>query len=157
MASNNLFVLLAVVLVVLPTVAMATDYLVGDSSGWTVGFDYQNWAKDKVFHVGDSLVFNYTVGIHNVIKVDGAGFANCTIPSDNSNVLESGHDVITLAAPGKKWYICGKKKHCADGGQKLVINVEAEAPAPAPNSAYGIVTSAFQVLMAAIVALALLV
>lgn len=54
MASNKLL-MLSVVAICLPAMAMATDYIVGDDSGWTINFDYQAWAKDKVFYVGDKL------------------------------------------------------------------------------------------------------
>lgn len=53
--ASNLLATLSIVLIVLPTVAMATEYIVGDQAGWTVNFDYQAWAKDKVFRVGDKL------------------------------------------------------------------------------------------------------
>lgn len=33
----------------------ATDYTVGDSSGWTLGVNYNNWASGKTFKVGDTL------------------------------------------------------------------------------------------------------
>ncbi|THF95126.1 hypothetical protein TEA_016992 [Camellia sinensis var. sinensis] len=101
MASNNLLVILAIVAIVLPSVTMATDYWVGDSSGWTNGYDYQAWAKDKVFYVGDKLVFNYTMGNHNVFKVNATGFSQCIIPPSNE-ALTSGHDIIPLMVPGKK-------------------------------------------------------
>lgn len=55
MASNNLLVVLAIAVVVFPSVTMATEYWVGDSKGWTVNFDYQAWASDKMFMVGDVL------------------------------------------------------------------------------------------------------
>ncbi|KAA8518391.1 hypothetical protein F0562_015726 [Nyssa sinensis] len=155
MKSLVIFAILAVV--VLPSVTMATEFWVGGSSGWTPGFDYQDWAKDKVFYLGDSLVFNYAVGAHNVFKVDGPGFKNCTIPPLNE-ALTSGHDVITLKAPGKKWYICGVADHCANKGQKLTITVnDGVAPAPAPtDAASGLTTSLYYVLMAAVVAVAML-
>jgi hypothetical protein len=35
--------------------AYATDYVVGDSSGWTSGVDYTTWANGKTFSVGDNL------------------------------------------------------------------------------------------------------
>jgi len=35
--------------------ASATDYVVGDSSGWNSGVDYTTWAKGKTFSVGDNL------------------------------------------------------------------------------------------------------
>ena len=40
---------------VLPTVAMATEFTVGHDQEWTINFNYEAWAKDKVFHVGDEL------------------------------------------------------------------------------------------------------
>lgn len=49
------FVTLAIVAIVFPAVAMATEHIVGDETGWTTGFDYAAWAKDKVFRVGDTL------------------------------------------------------------------------------------------------------
>ncbi|KAF8403443.1 hypothetical protein HHK36_011547 [Tetracentron sinense] len=133
MASKQLFVILATVLVGFPAVAMATEYVVGDESGWTILYDYQAWAKDKQFFVGDKLVFKYPVGGHNVFKVNGTGFKECIVPPANE-ALTTGNDVITLATPGNKWYICGVGKHCAYGGQKLSITVLVEwsAPAPAP-------------------------
>ncbi|XP_010645994.2 blue copper protein 1a-like [Vitis vinifera] len=147
------------------TVAMATEFTVGDDQGWTINFDYEAWAKDKVFHVGDKLVFKYTAGRHNVFKVNGTAFTNCTIPPANE-AITTGNDVITLATPGRKWYICGVNDHCGNYGQKLVITVleESASPAPAPshptapapNSAHGISGSGYQLLMAAMVALAFL-
>lgn len=35
--------------------AHATDYTVGDSSGWSSGVDYTTWASGKTFAVGDNL------------------------------------------------------------------------------------------------------
>ncbi|XP_010659205.2 blue copper protein 1a-like [Vitis vinifera] len=181
MASKHLAAL-AIFAILLPAVAMATEFTVGDDQGWTINFDYVAWAKDKVFHVGDKLVFKYTAGRHNVFKVNGTAFTNCTIPPANE-ALTTGNDVITLATPGRKWYICGVNDHCANYGQKLAITVleawvsPASAPstpaapapstpaapapstpaAPAPSSAYGISVSGYQLLMAAMVAVAFLV
>lgn len=45
----------AAILIALPGIAHATDHIVGDDLGWTVGFDYSQWAKDKKFSVGDTL------------------------------------------------------------------------------------------------------
>ncbi|KDP39674.1 hypothetical protein JCGZ_02694 [Jatropha curcas] len=167
MASKSYqFVCFAIVAIILPTVAMATDYVVGDDEGWKVGVNYTEWAKDKVFYVGDRLVFQYQ-SPHNVYKVNGDQFKNC-IPSND--LLNTGNDTIPLGKPGKKWYICGATGHCAQG-QKLVINVESNgpisdapesngpisAPAPTPesNDSYTFVSSWFQILIAAVVAIAI--
>ena len=34
---------------------MATEFSIGDDQGWTINFNYEAWAKEKVFHVGDKL------------------------------------------------------------------------------------------------------
>ncbi|RDX91672.1 Uclacyanin 1, partial [Mucuna pruriens] len=144
----------AISVVLLSSLAMATDYVVGgDDHGWTLGYNYTAWAQDKVFHVGDNLVFNYDNSKHNVVKVSGAQFENCSFTSDN-DVLSSGKDIVTLKVEGKKWYVCGKAKHCADHQMKLVINVEAVAPAPAPTSAaHSLLSSLFPLLAVAVAAI----
>lgn len=55
MASSNHFITFAIAVILLPAVAFATEYVAGDDNGWTTNFDYQAWAKGKVFYVGDTL------------------------------------------------------------------------------------------------------
>ncbi|RVW11877.1 hypothetical protein CK203_085681 [Vitis vinifera] len=64
MASKQLAAL-AIFAIVLPTVAMATEFTVGDDQGWTINFDYEAWAKDKVFHVGDKTRKWYICGVND--------------------------------------------------------------------------------------------
>ncbi|CAM8952086.1 unnamed protein product [Rhodiola kirilowii] len=133
MALKPFAVLVFLATAVLPQLAVATEWIVGDKAGWTIGeVNYTNWAEDKVFQVGDTLLFNYNPEYHDVVKVDQHDFQTCTVPANGA--LKTGHDVITLATPGKKWYICGFGTHCSDYKQKLVITVEdLLAPAPAPS------------------------
>ncbi|KAM0980375.1 hypothetical protein ACFX13_013950 [Malus domestica] len=154
MASNKFVTLVTLVVVLLPTIAMATDYVVGGDSGWNTGVDYSAWAKDKMFHVGDALVFKYTNPPHNVFKVNGTGFNACVKPTGNDQPpLTSGNDRIELKTPGNKWYICAAADHCKSG-QKLVITVMDTAPASPPSSAVrGIIISGYQVFAAAVVGL----
>ncbi|XP_059658379.1 blue copper protein-like [Cornus florida] len=132
MASSQIIV--STILAVLFTSISAKEFIVGDDNGWTPYFNYQAWAKGKEFVVGDILVFNYPVGAHNVFKVNGTGFQECIKPP-LSEALTTGSDVITLATPGRKWYICGVAKHCAVGNQKLVITVLPQSTSPAYESA----------------------
>ena len=55
MASARIVLILSISMVLLSSVAIATDHIVGDDKGWTVDFDYTQWAQDKVFRVGDNL------------------------------------------------------------------------------------------------------
>ena len=55
MASKLMNIALAVFAIVLPAVAMAIEFTVGDDQGQTINFDYEAWVKDKVFRVGDEL------------------------------------------------------------------------------------------------------
>uniref|UniRef100_A0A7N2N297 Phytocyanin domain-containing protein n=1 Tax=Quercus lobata TaxID=97700 RepID=A0A7N2N297_QUELO len=130
MASTQFFIF-AILAVLVPSI-LATDFVVGDDKGWTIGFDYQTWADGKEFHVGDRLIFKYRKGNHNVLKVNGTGFQQCVAPA-GTVPLTSGNDVILLATSGRKWYICGFPTHCANG-QKLAITVlDGLSPAPSPT------------------------
>ncbi|KAL7595865.1 hypothetical protein Lser_V15G27710 [Lactuca serriola] len=113
-----------------PVPSSSKVFVVGDDKGWTLNFDYQAWAKGKQFFVGDKLVFRYAVGKHNVFRVNGTSFQQCTIPAA-TEALTSGYDVITLETPGRKWYICGVGKHCLMG-LKLFINVLPLSTYPPP-------------------------
>ncbi|EEF51035.1 blue copper protein 1a [Ricinus communis] len=128
MASSKIFVVIAILTVSVPLV-LAVEHLVGDETGWTTNFNYQSWAAGKEFHVSDKLVFKYPAGVHNVLRVDGTGFQECTAPA-TTEALTSGEDTITLASPGKKWYICTVGKHCESGNMKLAITVLPELGSP---------------------------
>ncbi|CAL5193132.1 unnamed protein product [Lathyrus oleraceus] len=148
---------IAISMVLLSSIAMATDHIVGDDKGWTVDFNYTQWAQDKVFRVGDNLVFNYDNTKHNIFKVNGTLFQNCTFPPENE-AISTGKDVILLKTEGRKWYICGKANHCVARQMKLVITVLADgAPAPSPppsSDAHSTVSFVFGIVMAATVAMA---
>ncbi|KAL5060012.1 hypothetical protein RYX36_031616 [Vicia faba] len=156
MASFRVILILFISMVLLSSVAMATDHIVGGDKGWTVDFNYTQWAQETVFRVGDNLVFNYNPSFHNVFKVNGTLFQNCTFPPENE-ALSTGKDIIPLKTEGRKWYVCGKGDHCAARQMKFVIIVLAEgAPAPSPppsSNGHYVVSSVFGGVMAAMVAI----
>lgn len=97
-------------------------------------------------------MFKYTAPDHNVFKVNGTAFKNCTVPTSNDEKLSSGNDEIVLATPGSKWYICGVSGHC-DAGQKLaitVLNSTASPQSAASSAVHGIIFSGYKVFFAAI-------
>lgn len=53
--TSSRVIFLAISMVLLSSIALAVDHIVGDEKGWTVDFNYTQWAQDKVFNVGDNL------------------------------------------------------------------------------------------------------
>ncbi|XP_008789579.2 blue copper protein 1a-like [Phoenix dactylifera] len=162
MACRQMLAVLAVAVVamaILPAMARATEYVVGDDMGWNLGVNYTDWARGKVFRVGDSLVFRYDPENHNVLRVSGPDFQACNKVSAQGP-LASGDDAVPLSSPGKRWYFCGKAGHC-ESGQKLVITVLPSLQAPAasptptalvPGSSNKITVAEYQSFMVVLVA-----
>ncbi|KAJ0089630.1 hypothetical protein Patl1_13068 [Pistacia atlantica] len=74
-------------------VTYADDYTVGDTSGWTsTGVDYTTWAANKVFEIGDNLVFNFRTGAHDVAIVTKAAYDSCntgkSLPTFNNRTSD---------------------------------------------------------------------
>ncbi|KAG9145085.1 hypothetical protein Leryth_008892 [Lithospermum erythrorhizon] len=134
MASMDFILTLIAVSSVFVAPSLATDYVVGDKSGISSTFNTNLglWGKNSMLA---TILFSFISKDFNVYKVDGTGFKQCSTASLNEALI-SGSDVIPLATPGRKWYICGVDNHCADGKMKLVIivlpPVISPAPAPAP-------------------------
>ncbi|XP_061365808.1 basic blue protein-like [Gastrolobium bilobum] len=97
--------------------AHAATYTVGDANGWT--FNTLSWPKGKRFRAGDTLVFNYSPGTHNVVAVDKAGYNTCNTPK-GARVYNSGSDQIKLVK-GQNYFICNFAGHC-ESGTKIAIN-----------------------------------
>lgn len=54
MASAQFFSILTIA-AILVTSILATEFLVGDETGWDTNYDYKGWTRGKEFHVGDQL------------------------------------------------------------------------------------------------------
>ena len=63
MARNtSALAVIALFVVVFPSMVLATQYIVGDDQGWDYEVDYYSWMNGKTFHVGDSLgTFNFLI------------------------------------------------------------------------------------------------
>ncbi|KAF2315451.1 hypothetical protein GH714_039291 [Hevea brasiliensis] len=113
--------------------AYATQYVVGDSAGWTnFGSDYSTWASGKTFAVGDSLVFNYDSSTHKVAEVPQSDYNSCSA-SNAIQTYSDGSTTISLSKTGSMYFICPTAGHCSSG-MKLSINVVAASTTPAPSS-----------------------
>ncbi|KAF9613460.1 hypothetical protein IFM89_008307 [Coptis chinensis] len=114
--------------------AMAADtYVVLDNLGWSVPTTgnegpYRTWVTGKDFETGDTLVFNFNNGRHDVAEVTKAGYDSC---NGTSPLLSqtTGPANITLRTSGEHYYICTIPGHCL-AGQKLAINVKTSTDTP---------------------------
>ncbi|KAK9282527.1 hypothetical protein L1049_005447 [Liquidambar formosana] len=114
-------------------VSMATVYKVGDAAGWTIigDVDYNKWAANKTFQVGDIITFEYNAQFHNVLQVKHAKFRSCNTTAPVATYT-SGNDSITIKRAGHFYYICGFPGHC-QGGQKVDTPSDS-SPSPSPSS-----------------------
>ncbi|KAK7369253.1 hypothetical protein VNO80_11289 [Phaseolus coccineus] len=97
--------------------AHSATFTVGDANGWT--FNTVAWTKGKRFRAGDTLVFNYGPGTHNVVAVNKAGYKACKTPN-GAKTYNSGSDQIKLVK-GQNYFICNFVGHC-ESGTKIAIN-----------------------------------
>ncbi|XP_024960166.1 mavicyanin-like [Cynara cardunculus var. scolymus] len=102
-----------------------TRHVVGNALGWTIpaggAATYTTWASQQTFTVGDTLLFNFTTGLHNVAEVSQAAYGPCS-STNTLSLNPTGPALVTLTRPGNHYYICTVVSHCQIG-QKLAINV----------------------------------
>lgn len=120
MAASRSALITLLVFVSSVAAASATTFTVGDSSGWKLGVNYDNWASGKTFTDGDQLVFNFITGNHDVVEVDKSGYDGCST-TNAANTIQNGPATVNLTS-GTHYYICGISGHCS-GGMKLAVTV----------------------------------
>ncbi|RLM87775.1 hypothetical protein C2845_PM04G03370 [Panicum miliaceum] len=81
-------------------------------------------------------VFDYPKGQFTVTEVDSETFRECYLQGNTIHEWTSGHDVVPLENPGRRWFFSSLANHC-DLGLKLLVSVAggnaSGAPAPAPE------------------------
>ncbi|KAG6492383.1 mavicyanin-like [Zingiber officinale] len=109
----------------------AAVYLVGDSAGWTImgSPNYTAWASDKIFHVGDVIMFTYNKNFHNVLEVRKTEYSSCNASTPIST-HNSGNDSIVIKSKGHRYFFCGIPGHCALG-QRVDIKVSGPSSSAA--------------------------
>ncbi|KAF9608165.1 hypothetical protein IFM89_007551 [Coptis chinensis] len=99
----------------------AATHQVGETNGWGFSVSYTDWANEKSFAAGDTLVFNYPASAHNVVPVKIAGYRSCkALPSDMTKAQATGNDKFTLKK-GANYFICSYAGHCSSG-MKIQVN-----------------------------------
>ncbi|KAG0560727.1 hypothetical protein M758_9G007800 [Ceratodon purpureus] len=117
--------MIALIATAVQDVAVATEYTVGNATGWdfapTTTY-YDDWASGLKFVPGDKLVFKYLPIAHNVQEVNETDYKTCNSLNPIAE-YESGNDIITLAKPGTRYYICGFLGHCDQGGMRMKTTI----------------------------------
>ncbi|XP_072953713.1 cucumber peeling cupredoxin-like [Typha angustifolia] len=126
--------------------AASTTHVVGGATNWTIPSAttfYSDWSSSQTFAVGDTLVFNFPTGIHNVIPVPKSGYDGCSSKQQLGTTMANGPATVTISSPGIHYYICGIGSHCSFG-QKLAITVASSStssptatPSPSPTAGSG--------------------
>ncbi|KDP30270.1 hypothetical protein JCGZ_17052 [Jatropha curcas] len=137
MSSAGFFIVAVAIIVSLQGANAATRYTVGDDLGWTVppnnsvGY-YENWANNKTFQIGDSLLFNWT-GTHTATEVaNEEEYNNCT---KTGIVIVTSGVIVPLASNGTRYFVCSVGNHC-EQGMKVAVKVgNGIAPPALPPSA----------------------
>ncbi|KAF6156685.1 hypothetical protein GIB67_017821 [Kingdonia uniflora] len=121
------------VAILLQTSLAQTTHVVGGSIGWTVSADsavvYTNWSSNQTFLVGDTLVFNFVTGTHDVGEVSKAAYDSCNGTTFIGSLITTGPASIVIKTAGVHYYICTFGMHCSYG-QHLMINVKSTATPP---------------------------
>ncbi|KAI9125781.1 hypothetical protein K1719_003199 [Acacia pycnantha] len=134
---NPLVLLLLSLATLLHSSSAQTRHVVGGNTGWTVpaggASTYTNWASNETFKQGDTLVFNFATGQHDVAKVTKAAFDACNT-GNTIFTLNNGPASVKLNESGEQYYICTVGSHCSLG-QKIAINVTNQASSPAGSPA----------------------
>ncbi|OAY47159.1 umecyanin [Manihot esculenta] len=133
----------ALAIVILAAVSLhgadAATYVVGDAFGWQNPPNstfYSSWASSHNFTVGDSLLFNFATGVHDVATVTEDAYTNCNT-GNPLNIVNTGPANVTLNSTGMVYYICTFAGHC-NRNQKLAVNVggsTSSTPSPPGTTA----------------------
>ncbi|KAJ6985796.1 hypothetical protein D5086_018648 [Populus alba] len=116
-------IFLMILIMVLLKGAVSEVHTVGDELEWNTGANFGSWSQKYNFSVGDTLVFKYVKGQHNVYEVIEATYRSCNASTGVSATYESGNDQIELKKAKKYWFICNIAGHCL-GGMRFFIDVK---------------------------------
>ncbi|KAF8694582.1 hypothetical protein HU200_038111 [Digitaria exilis] len=103
------------------SVVAAETHVVGDSKGWGFSMSYDSWSSGKTFAAGDTLVFNYQGGVHNVVAVSESEYRSCKVRSASDMVATSCCTAKFELKKGVNYFICGVPGHCAAGMKIRVV------------------------------------
>ncbi|KAG7984453.1 hypothetical protein I3843_04G161700 [Carya illinoinensis] len=113
-----------IVVVALVKTANADTYSVGDELEWNIpplgSIAYETWAREKVFEVGDNIVFNWN-GTHDVAEVTKENYDSCN-DTGTIDLRQTSPANFTLSSNSTRYFICTISNHC-ELGQKVTVRI----------------------------------
>ncbi|XP_015697646.1 basic blue protein-like [Oryza brachyantha] len=119
--ASSLLAVWLVVVVCSTTAAAAESHVVGDTKGWGFSVAYDGWASGKIFAAGDTLVFNYQPGVHNVVAVSAAEYRSWKVRDSADAAATAAGSARLDLKKGANYFICGLPGHCAAGMKLRVV------------------------------------
>ncbi|KAF5802432.1 putative Phytocyanin domain, cupredoxin [Helianthus annuus] len=111
------------IILIATTVAEEVKHTVHNIN-WSAGANAREKARD--IRVGDTLIFRYKAGEHDLIEVDKDSYDKCIVPP-SAKIFTTGKDALFVHTPGPKYFICGFPQHCKDRDMKLQIEVRDQS------------------------------
>ncbi|XP_017249589.1 blue copper protein [Daucus carota subsp. sativus] len=103
-----------------------TTHIVGDEFGWSPSSggasDYKAWASNRIFLVGDVLVFKFVNKLQDVALVPKSAYENCDTKKSAIAVYKTSPATVILNSAGYHYFTTTNPLMC-DFGQQLVVNV----------------------------------
>ncbi|KAM0013627.1 putative Phytocyanin domain, cupredoxin [Helianthus debilis subsp. tardiflorus] len=119
----NMFVFMAIV-ASMTFCSSAMEHAVGDDSGWVTPENpnfYADWAAKNTFTVGDTLLFDFYTGLHDVTPVIKEDYDRCSVTVPGATI-KTGPATLNLYIPGDHYFISSMDGDCLYN-QKLAIHV----------------------------------
>ncbi|MCO5550909.1 hypothetical protein L7F22_004403 [Adiantum nelumboides] len=106
----------------LPASSANVVHTVGGDGGWSIMTPFSTWLQGKSFNVGDSLLFKYEQGWHDLVEVTKEDYDSCNgVGPSAIKKWTDGTTTLPLDKPGERYFICSFIGHCPP--MKLAINV----------------------------------
>ncbi|CAL0321209.1 unnamed protein product [Lupinus luteus] len=108
----------------------ATQFMMGDSSGWVIPpypLYYTKWSYSHFMRVGDSLEFHFDPKFCNLVQVQKSDYDHCTTLEPRL-VFNTSPAIIPLKEKGTLFFVSTISNYCCLG-QKIAITVH---PPPLP-------------------------
>ncbi|XP_019171775.1 PREDICTED: early nodulin-like protein 2 isoform X2 [Ipomoea nil] len=104
-------------------------HVVGGDRGWEPSNIIHDWCSGRVFRVGDTVCFAYSIGQDSIVELGSLEeYESCDL-SNPIRMFTDGLDKISLDGEGIRYFASGNIDNCRKG-LKLPVNVQPQVYGP---------------------------